>query len=220
MGSNYRDIRIYRSIEVKDKAQVIAKKYPVAITNTMGANIITIRGGVAFASTFNINLVVSGINFDGPTETGVIIAWGKGGGGANYEMFSSDDILIKPMSAFAYWDIKGNMHGISYINGNNTGFIPLDVNVLSVREPVLLNITIFPNPTTGVLNLIQEHITSDALHVTNIEIFDIYGRKYEGAKARKDEGEIVLNITNLSAGIYFVKIRSEMGEVVKKVIKQ
>jgi len=206
------------TIEVKDKAQVIAKKYPVAITNNKGANIITISGGAVFAPTSNINLVVSGINFNGPTENGVILAWGKGGGTPSYEIFSTTDILLQPTLAFAYWDKKGNLNGISYAMGANTGFIPLDVNVLSVKEPVLSNITLYPNPTTGVLNLIHDLVTNDALHVTGVEVFDIYGKKQSHA-SHVTSNDNTINIAHLPAGLYFVKIRSEAGEVVKKVIK-
>jgi hypothetical protein len=90
-------------------------------------------------------------------------------------------------------------------------------DIVSVK-PYFLNehsITIFPNPTAGVLNLIQETINNEQLTINNIEIFDIYGRKQK-AEGRKQN---VIDISQLSAGIYFVKISTETGEVVKKIIK-
>jgi len=43
-----------------------------------------------------------------------------------------------------------------------------------------------------------------------------------GVPLRKSgaEGEVVLDISYLVAGIYFVKITTEKGEVIKKVVKQ
>jgi Zn-dependent metalloprotease len=69
---------------------------------------------------------------------------------------------------------------------------------------------IYPNPTTGELR-----VTSDKLQVTGIEVFDIYGRKQK-AESRKQNA---VDISSLSAGIYFVKIETENGVVVKKVVK-
>jgi hypothetical protein len=51
----------------------------------------------------------------------------------------------------------------------------------------------------------------------------VVGRKHESTKARRDEGangEFVMDISELAAGVYFVKIYTESGEVVKKVVKQ
>ena len=75
----------------------------------------------------------------------------------------------------------------------------------------LENILLVPNPTTGELT-----ITNCELLITGVEVFDIYGRRQK-AESRKDN---VLGISNLSSGLYFVKIKTELGEVVKKVIKQ
>jgi len=79
--------------------------------------------------------------------------------------------------------------------------------------------SIYPNPTTGVLNLIQERITNYELGITNIEIYDIYGKKMNAESRKQNANGVVMNISNLPAGIYFVKIFTEDGEMVKKVIK-
>jgi hypothetical protein len=75
-------------------------------------------------------------------------------------------------------------------------------------------IIIYPNPTSGELR-----VTSYELQVTSVEVFDVYGKKYESTKARKHEGEILLDISELPTGIYFIKITTEKGEIMKKVIK-
>ena len=86
---------------------------------------------------------------------------------------------------------------------------------LSVADIERSDILIYPNPTTGELRVMSEE-----LKVTNVEIFDIYGRMQKGERTReKGEGEIVMDISNLSAGIYFVKITTEAGIVTQKVIK-
>jgi hypothetical protein len=46
----------------------------------------------------------------------------------------------------------------------------------------------------------------------------VYGRKQK-AESRKGEKENVVDISELSAGIYFVKISTEQGIITKKIIK-
>ena len=82
---------------------------------------------------------------------------------------------------------------------------------LSVQENGLEGISIYPNPTTGELR-----ITNYELGITNVEIFDIYGKKQK-AESRKQN---IVDISNLATGVYFIKISTEAGELVKKVVKQ
>ncbi|MDR2970327.1 MAG: T9SS type A sorting domain-containing protein [Bacteroidales bacterium] len=100
-------------------------------------------------------------------------------------------------------------------------------NIDEIRMEI---INIIPNPTTGELRVV-----SSEYRVVSIEIFDIYGRMQEIPRfARNDGGNsppfmegwqpqadgVVINIAHLQAGLYFVKIVTEQGEVVKKVVKQ
>jgi len=78
-------------------------------------------------------------------------------------------------------------------------------------------IKLYPNPTTGVLNLIQERITNYELGINKVEIFDIYGKKHHLITPSSNH---LINVAHLPAGIYFLKISAETGEVVKKVVKQ
>ena len=75
-------------------------------------------------------------------------------------------------------------------------------------------ISIFPNPTTGELR-----IENGELRIRSVEVFDVYGRKLQ-SKIVNLKSEIVLDISHLNSGIYFVKISTEQGEIVKKIIKQ
>jgi len=73
-------------------------------------------------------------------------------------------------------------------------------------------IQIFPNPTTGVIQ-----ITSYMLQVAEIEFFDIFGRKQGHIPCIKCYETI--DISYLPSGVYLVKINTEKGVVTKKIIK-
>jgi len=79
------------------------------------------------------------------------------------------------------------------------------------------DLQLYPNPARNELR-----VTSYKLQVTNVEVIDIYGRKQKSRKAEKrnSEGEMVMDISNLANGIYFVEITTEKGVITKKMIRQ
>jgi hypothetical protein len=100
---------------------------------------------------------------------------------------------------------------------------------IAEKQPIEL-LKVYPNPTHGELTIDNGELT-----INNVEIFDIYGRKYEIPRFARNDGEnsppcmegwqpkadgVVLNISHLPAGIYFLKIDTEKGSSMQKVIKQ
>ena len=100
--------------------------------------------------------------------------------------------------------------------GSETKPLSIFIEGVGVSENELSGITVYPNPTTGQLT-----IDNGDLMIDNVVIFDVYGRilKAEDRK-RKGEGTIVMDISELSRGIYFMKIYTEKGEVIRKVVKE
>ena len=87
---------------------------------------------------------------------------------------------------------------------------------VSVDEPQALSkIELYPNPTTG-----QLQITNDESGIKDVEIFDIYGRKILYNHLIVSSSNHLISIAHLPAGLYFVKISTDAGEVVRKVLKQ
>ena len=101
------------------------------------------------------------------------------------------------------FELSGTMN---FYYSNDVGINTIDSGELNV----------YPNPATGELI-----VTSYGLQVTIIEIFDVNGKKQK-AESRKEkaEGEVVIDISHLKMGIYSVKIFTDQGEIVKKIIKQ
>jgi Zn-dependent metalloprotease/chitodextrinase len=85
---------------------------------------------------------------------------------------------------------------------------------VSISQNQLEKITVLPNPTTGELR-----VTSYELQVTSIEIYDVYGKRQK-AESRKHENGIIMDISDFSAGIYFLRITTKNGVVTQKVVKQ
>jgi len=101
------------------------------------------------------------------------------------------------------------------IDTNYTQDFEITVINVGVKELTTIGINIYPNPTDGELR-----INSGELKIRNVVFFDIYGRNIGANKQIYSEKEIVTNISHLSAGVYFVRILTETGEVIKKVLKE
>ncbi|MCL2291371.1 MAG: M6 family metalloprotease domain-containing protein [Bacteroidetes bacterium] len=72
---------------------------------------------------------------------------------------------------------------------------------------------VYPNPTTGELQIMGYE-----LRITDIEIYDMMGRKQK-AEDRKEKEERRVNISHLPAGIYVMVIRTSEGLFHEKIIK-
>ncbi|MCL2289322.1 MAG: T9SS type A sorting domain-containing protein [Bacteroidetes bacterium] len=96
--------------------------------------------------------------------------------------------------------------GITYFKGSEPA---------EIEEPTepLPDLIIYPNPTTGELR-----ITNYKLQVTDVEIFDVLGRKLLSPMSLISS-EAVVNISHLPAGVYFLKIHTKDKLIVKKVLK-
>ena len=82
---------------------------------------------------------------------------------------------------------------------------------VGITSPESLQLSVYPNPTTGEL-----HVTRDALHVTNVEVFDIYGKRHASHVTCHEN---IIDITHLSKGLYFIKLTTENGIFIEKIIK-
>ena len=84
-------------------------------------------------------------------------------------------------------------------------------------------IRIYPNPTTGELNIIQRiagllNLIQYRNDVLNVEVFDVYGKALQSHKSPMSP-ETTINISHLPTGIYFIKITTEAETTTKKIIK-
>jgi len=111
-------------------------------------------------------------------------------------------------------------------NFNSTAFDMANASTIEVgiNELEFANITVYPNPTTGELK-----VQSSKFKVQRVEIFDVFGRKvgeYNSygltvlrSYSLTTDG-MVINLSHLQSGVYFVRIQTEQGAITKKVVKQ
>ncbi len=81
-----------------------------------------------------------------------------------------------------------------------------------VEEMSVQNVTIYPNPVNDRLFIETE------VEIEEVVVYDIYGRQQDN-KTTRQQGNIAIEVSNLSKGVYFVDIKTSVGNVVKKIVK-
>lgn len=137
----------------------------------------------------------------------------------NNPIFESDAI------SYSNGILKSNNNTILYtmftIQTNKDGFelsgeMKFIYSTVGIEETDSSSLSVYPNPTSGELM-----VTSYGLQVTGVEVLDINGKKQQiTSKKQNIEDEMIIDISYLPAGIYFVKIVTEQGDVVRKIVKQ
>ncbi len=87
---------------------------------------------------------------------------------------------------------------------------------LGINEVDFLNknISVFPNPSSGVFNIKLKSISN-----LKFDIYDITG-KVVMSKLNVLENNFKLDLSNYAKGIYFMKIQTDLGSITKKLVVQ
>ena len=94
---------------------------------------------------------------------------------------------------------------------------PLTVTTLGVGiDDYLTNsISLYPNPANDVVNV---QCTMNNVQVEAVEVFDVYGKLLQTVSMTPETTRI--NVSGLAAGIYFVRVTTNEGNVTKSFVKK
>ncbi len=116
--------------------------------------------------------------------------------------------------AFRYWVTNGGPTGA---NSNIIAIDTFDITRPNANTQDFFagNFTMQPNPATDVFNITAK----SGVSIQTIQVLDINGRVVNQVNASNSEA-IQVNISNLNAGVYFVKVQSDLGVGTSKIIKK
>ena len=177
---------------------------------------VEVKGGLVFAYGNAINGYGNVIyqNFTGATGTGIVIAWNESAGNSNYTQGSTTDISQSPATATAVWGKNGSEYGISYTNGTNSGFIPLNVTVYSAECDVLSVQTPTGATITGqtITASVANSVTSQIVAVTTSP--DASWKLFSDAACTS---EIIGKVMTLAVGnnTAYIEVNAEDGSTKK-----
>jgi hypothetical protein len=175
---------------------------------------------IAFADVNNdgfTDVFVCGNNNSSSTQTDLYVNDGTG----NFTL-TNTSITNVGNSAIAAADVDGDgdndviLSGWADDMGNGTAgkvtkLFTNNLITLSVEDDNLNQFKVYPNPTKGELT-----INSSGIKLDIIQIIDIMGRIVKNIDPNNTKE---INVSNLPAGSYFLRVDSEENSLVKKIIK-
>jgi hypothetical protein len=105
----------------------------------------------------------------------------------------------QPLAGISYYRLKTEDldKGVTYS----------DIKLIE-REKKDLFVIFYPNPSTGVLNLASSYKSSQITY----EITDITGKVLEVTSEIKSEDKIVIDLSSLEKGVYFISAKTPDGK--------
>ena len=130
-------------------------------------------------------------------------------GGGTYDVTIVDDVTVgQPAWSSAVWIPQEQ----AYTNGNAFAIrLNFGANV-GINENVTNNVSIYPNPTSDVLN-----ISTNSNDLSELTVKDITGKI---VLSQKFNTKITINTENYSKGIYLIDVKNDLGTVSEKISVQ
>ncbi len=82
-----------------------------------------------------------------------------------------------------------------------------------INDNLMADFNVYPNPVKDRLYI------ETSTQIQSIEVYDIYGRIQNLRNSETQKLRNSIDVSNLNSGIYFVKVKTEEGNIVKRIIK-
>lgn len=91
-----------------------------------------------------------------------------------------------------------------------------DGGIDSDLQPPTSDITLRPNPTTGILNVELRNLNIES--GATLQLLDLHGRQLQ--EFRIQDSELKIDVSSLPAGTYFLRLSSPSATVVRRLVKR
>jgi len=95
------------------------------------------------------------------------------------------------------------------------GFYVTTLDV-GINEYLETRVSLYPNPAK---EFVDVRIDGD-VNVTGLEVYDVYGKVVRTVVGANNDSPIQINVSDLSAGMYFVRVMTDRGMVTKRFVKK
>ena len=136
---------------------------------------------------------------DGTTGSSFFIGGSEGNG-------EDDD-----NSAVGYGDYSATPGNVTYFTGWDGGFYirPNFQNTAGVNENTISGVSIYPNPSEGIVNITNANKTQNS-----IEVYDLLGNSILSTSANTST---TIDLSSNASGIYMIVVSNENGSMVERV---
>ncbi|MCF6130954.1 T9SS-dependent choice-of-anchor J family protein [Flavobacterium wongokense] len=202
----------------------------LSITPTTGANNWMFSRGVNLTAGSNVTITYYVSNFQSASTTTGSLDFTVGD--AQTSAAQSTILLSETglnLAAFVQKTVNftPTTTGVHYFGFRNftpaaTGTHAIIVDNFTVTEVLGMSqneldshFSVFPNPTKNIINISNSMDAS----IQTVELSDLNGRSIKNVKVA-DLNETQLNISDISQGVYMLRIATDKGTLIKKVVKE
>lgn len=98
------------------------------------------------------------------------------------------------------------------ITNFNINICRVQASLLDVTNNPLLDTKVYPNPTSGVINIVIPALNEK----TNLTVYDLQGRMVYSQETNQVENTI--GLTGIQDGVYLIQIENASGSITKKIV--
>ncbi|MBR4786536.1 MAG: fibronectin type III domain-containing protein [Bacteroidales bacterium] len=167
----------------------------------------------------------TGLNYTDVNTTSVVLDWTENGTATSWTVNYKENASaqwstamanehpytltgLQPETGYQVYVVANCAEGQSGVS-NMVSFTTLGVGINDYEQAISL----YPNPNNG-----QFTVISDQWTVNRVQVYDVYGKLLKTVEVNANTTE--LDVRELSAGMYFVRISTEKGVVTKSFVKK
>ena len=157
------------------------------------------------------------------TDSTLLITWEapEKGSPLGYNIYINDELVAENHNELSYSTNEANGFTVVkviavYENGKTSASVIDDISVEINTESISENnisLNIYPTPVNDRLYIEAE------TEIEEVVVYDVYGRVQNLRISESQNLRNSIDVSNLKTGIYFVKINTEKGNIVKRIIK-
>ena len=170
-----------------------------------------VTNGVAFLPSTTSLYTVTGTDANGCTATDTVTVFVGTRHCASFTLTGLDSVVFNSQT---YYQTTLDTIVHTNISGcDSIEYLDIIINHTGINENILKDVEVYPNPTSDIITLKG---ISSLYDVSYIHLLD-----NKGALLRKiGINETQVDLSSFSAGIYFIEINHQLGNVRVKVVKQ
>ena len=200
------------------------KEYCFSIT-ALNEDIESEKSAEACASTFDIAHIEAPANLTlTPIDTASIaLAWDSVATALSYNVYRNNEFIANvTTNAYADTGLNANTeycYTVTSVDDNNNESVKSievcgrTMGCVGINE-LALSTNIYPNPVNDRIQIETE------LNVIEVSIYTITGVMVGQQTTDNGQQTLTINLSELNSGIYFIKINTDKGEIVKRIIKE
>ncbi len=156
-------------------------------------------------------------------DSTLLITWEapEQGSPLGYNIYINDELVAENHNELSYSNNEANGFTVVkvvavYENGKTSASVIDNILIDRPTESISENnisLNIYPNPVNDRLYIEAETV------IEEVVVYDVYGRVQNLRNSETQKLRNSIDVSDLKSGIYFVKINTEKGNIVKRIIK-